>query len=97
MATSSPFRTDKELYASAALVGPVMSRSAAQQITHWARIGRELEEGGAFSTEVAEVLAGEGTPLGDHRASEAYRRAMLGTSLRKLYAEHAPATTGAAR
>lgn len=58
MATSSPFRTDKELYASAALVGPVMSRSAAQQITHWARIGRELEEGGAFSTEVAEVLAG---------------------------------------
>ena len=46
---------------------------------------------------VAEVLAGEGTPLGDHRASEAYRRAMLGTSLRKLYAEHAPATTGATR
>lgn len=46
---------------------------------------------------VAEVLAGEGTPLGDHRASAAYRRAMLGSSLRKLYAEHTLTTTGGAR
>jgi xanthine dehydrogenase small subunit len=29
----------------------------------------------------AEVLAGEGTPMDDHRASAAYRRAMLGASL----------------
>jgi xanthine dehydrogenase small subunit len=35
----------------------------------------------------AEVLAGEGTPIDDHRASAAYRAAMLGQSLRKLYAE----------
>ncbi|GAB6985976.1 FAD binding domain-containing protein [Nocardioides pyridinolyticus] len=35
----------------------------------------------------AAVLAGEGTPLDDHRASAAYRSAMLGESLRKLYAE----------
>jgi xanthine dehydrogenase small subunit len=34
----------------------------------------------------AEVLAGEGTPLSDHRASAAYRTAMLRTSLLKLYA-----------
>jgi xanthine dehydrogenase small subunit len=33
----------------------------------------------------AEVLAGEGTPLDDHRASAAYRAAMLGQSLLKLY------------
>jgi xanthine dehydrogenase small subunit len=33
------------------------------------------------------VLAGEGTPLSDHRASAAYRRAMLGTALLKVYAE----------
>ncbi|WP_109510412.1 xanthine dehydrogenase small subunit [Nocardioides speluncae] len=32
----------------------------------------------------AEVLAGEGTPMDDHRASAAYRSAMLGTSLRRL-------------
>ena len=34
------------------------------------------------------VLAREGTPLDDHRASARYRAAMLGTALRKLYAEH---------
>jgi xanthine dehydrogenase small subunit len=36
----------------------------------------------------SEVLAGEGTPLDDHRASAAYRAAMLGQSLLKLHAEH---------
>ncbi|HET8583187.1 MAG TPA: FAD binding domain-containing protein [Jatrophihabitans sp.] len=35
----------------------------------------------------AEILQGEGTPLDDHRASARYRAAMLGQSLRKLYAE----------
>ena len=35
----------------------------------------------------ASVLAGEGTPMDDHRASAAYRSAMLGNSLRKLWAE----------
>jgi xanthine dehydrogenase small subunit len=39
-------------------------------------------------TEAADVLGGEGTPLDDHRASSAYRAAMLGQSLRKLYAEN---------
>jgi xanthine dehydrogenase small subunit len=37
--------------------------------------------------EAAEVLGGEGTPIDDHRASAAYRAAMLGQGLRKLYAE----------
>jgi xanthine dehydrogenase small subunit len=36
----------------------------------------------------AEVMREEGTPLDDHRASAAYRRAMLGTALRKLHAEN---------
>jgi xanthine dehydrogenase small subunit len=35
----------------------------------------------------AEVLRDEGTPIDDHRASAAYRAAMLGQSLRKLYIE----------
>jgi xanthine dehydrogenase small subunit len=35
----------------------------------------------------ADVLRAEGTPIDDHRASAAYRAAMLGQSLRKLYAE----------
>jgi xanthine dehydrogenase small subunit len=39
----------------------------------------------------AAALALAGTPMDDHRASSRYRAAMLGQSLRKLYAEH-PAT-----
>ncbi|MCF3121014.1 FAD binding domain-containing protein [Streptomyces arenae] len=35
----------------------------------------------------APVLRGEGTPMDDHRASALYRSAMLGQSLRKLYAQ----------
>ncbi|MEO5664561.1 MAG: FAD binding domain-containing protein [Nocardioides sp.] len=37
--------------------------------------------------EAAQVMRGEGSPLDDHRASAAYRSAMLGTALRKLWAE----------
>jgi xanthine dehydrogenase small subunit len=36
----------------------------------------------------AAALAQAGTPMDDHRASSRYRAAMLGQSLRKLYAEH---------
>ncbi len=39
----------------------------------------------------ADVLAGEGTPLSDHRASAAYRMAMLRTALPKVYATTTPA------
>ncbi|HEU5485796.1 MAG TPA: FAD binding domain-containing protein, partial [Microlunatus sp.] len=38
----------------------------------------------------AEVMATEGTPMDDHRASSAFRRAMLGQSVRKFFAQ----TTG---
>ncbi len=37
----------------------------------------------------ASVLAGEGTPMDDHRASAAYRSAMLGQSLLRLFHDHA--------
>lgn len=60
MATSMPIRIDEELYDSAKVVGAQMSRSAAQQVAHWARIGRELESSRSISThDVAAVLAGE--------------------------------------
>ncbi|MCK1795699.1 FAD binding domain-containing protein [Streptomyces sp. XM4193] len=35
----------------------------------------------------AEILGSQGTPMSDHRASAEYRAAMLGQSLRKLYAQ----------
>lgn len=58
MATTSPTRIDDELYASAKIVGRLMSRSAAQQIAHWARIGREIEAADGVSLRaVVAVLA----------------------------------------
>jgi hypothetical protein len=55
---TSPTRVDEDLFASAQLVGPMMDRSAAQQINHWARIGREIEGGASISHRaIADVLA----------------------------------------
>ena len=57
--TTSPARIDDELYASAKLAGSVQSRSASQQVAHWARIGREIEASSSIShKEIAAVLAG---------------------------------------
>jgi hypothetical protein len=59
MATSAPIRIDEDLFASAKAEGALMSRSAAQQVAHWIRIGRELEAGGTVSHEaIRQVLAG---------------------------------------
>jgi xanthine dehydrogenase small subunit len=43
--------------------------------------------------EAAEVLIGEATPISDHRASAAYRSAMLGASLRKFFSENPAANS----
>ncbi len=60
MTASSPTRIDDDLFASAKAAGAVLSRSASQQISHWARIGRALEASGTLSQRaIAEVLAGE--------------------------------------
>jgi len=49
-------------------------------------------EGAAFTLDTvraaANVLAGEGTPMDDHRASAKYRIAMLRSSLERFYAQH---------
>ena len=50
-------------------------------------LGRRWDS--AAVAEAAAVLETEGTPLDDHRASAAYRRAMLGQALRRLHAESA--------
>lgn len=56
---STPTRIDDELFEHAKLVGSLLSRSAAQQIAHWAKIGRELESAEGVSTRaIANVLAG---------------------------------------
>ncbi len=58
---------------------PVRARQTEESL-----LGRRWD--GQTIDEAAEVLASEGTPLDDHRASAAYRRAMLGQALRRLHA-----------
>jgi len=59
MKTSTPIRIDRELLAAAKCVAPTMSRSATQQIVHWARIGKEIEASPQVSIgRIAEVLRG---------------------------------------
>ncbi|RFA10752.1 hypothetical protein B7R54_17230 [Subtercola boreus] len=54
-----PTRIDGELFESAKAAGEVQSRSAAQQLDHWARIGREFESSPTVThTAITEVLAG---------------------------------------
>lgn len=55
-----PTRVDGELFDAAKSIGAVTSRSAAQQLSHWARIGRELESSPATSMrDIQLVLAGQ--------------------------------------
>jgi len=55
-----PMRMDGDLFDAAKAVGAVASRSAAQQLSHWARIGRELEASpGTSQRDIQRVLAGE--------------------------------------
>ncbi len=57
-----------------------------------ARATEDALRGGTWTRETvaaaAAVLAGEGTPLDDHRASARYRSAMLEQSLLRFFAEH---------
>lgn len=63
MASAPPTRLDADLYTDAAAVAPTTSRSTAQQLSHWARLGREVEATVIISTRrrtVEAVLAGRG-------------------------------------
>lgn len=62
MASSqTPIRIDRDLAESAKDIAPRLSRSVAQQISHWARLGRELERSPDLSvTDIQRVLAGQG-------------------------------------
>lgn len=55
MSTTSPTRIDDEVFTSAKIVGPLAGRSASQQVTHWARIGRALESSSSVS--ISSIMA----------------------------------------
>jgi len=60
--TTTPMRIDQELFDEARVAGRRDSRSAAQQIDHWARIGRELDSAPSVSRrDIRRVLAGDGS------------------------------------
>jgi hypothetical protein len=54
--SSNSIRISADLFAAAAADGAVLSRSAAQQLEHWAKLGRAFEAG-ASSELVRTVLA----------------------------------------
>lgn len=59
--STMPTRVDGDLFEAAKSSGAVNSRSAAQQIAHWARIGREFEASSNVSQrDIEAVLAGRG-------------------------------------
>ncbi|MBY4130897.1 hypothetical protein HQO83_21100 [Rhodococcus fascians] len=60
MGTTSSLRIDDDLYDAAKVAGSAASRSAAQQIAHWASIGREMELSHRVPVrDIADVLAGK--------------------------------------
>lgn len=66
---ASPTRIDEDVFAAAKVAAAASSRSAAQQINHWARIGRALEaSGNVRAQEILDVLAGRASydELGRH-------------------------------
>jgi hypothetical protein len=57
---ATPTRIDADLYASAQASSEIFSRSTAQQINHWARLGRALEAANTTTTRsIQAVLAGD--------------------------------------
>jgi hypothetical protein len=59
MASTIPTRVTTELFETAKVVGDMTSRSAAQQIEHWARIGREVELASTLAQrDITAVLSG---------------------------------------
>jgi hypothetical protein len=59
MAGTAPTRIDEDVASAAKATGELLSRSAAQQVNHWARIGRELEASKSVSQrDIAQVLGG---------------------------------------
>lgn len=55
-----PTRVDQGLFEAAKAAGALHSRSAAQQLAHWARLGREMEASPSVTQDaIARVLAGQ--------------------------------------
>lgn len=73
---TAPTRIDEDVFAAAKAAGATNSRSASQQVNHWARIGRALESSASVRTrDLARVLAGSGSYDDLNRLEQAVVRA----------------------
>jgi hypothetical protein len=72
-----------------------MSRSTAQQIEHWARLGAALEATGLSVADLASLLRGRKAPRDETVASEqelwAFKRKRQARDLKSVRAGHQPA------
>jgi hypothetical protein len=57
--SSNSIRISAELFEHAQRHGELLSRSAAQQLEHWARLGSALEQSGLAVGELVELLRGD--------------------------------------
>ncbi len=57
--TSNSIRISAELFEQAQRQGEVLSRSTAQQVEHWSRLGAALEQSGLSVGELVELLRGD--------------------------------------
>ena len=86
--SSQPTRLPADVYDAAVTASAVTSRAVAQQIAHWARIGRELEMSPQVNHRaVTQVLAGASS----YDALGEYEQAIV----RNEWAERATAARGA--
>jgi hypothetical protein len=93
--SSNSIRVGAELFALAQQQGALMSRSAAQQVEHWARLGVALEATGLSVAEVARLLRGGEVLSEETVASEqslwAFKRQRQAEDLRSVRAGRQPA------
>jgi xanthine dehydrogenase small subunit len=68
-------------------LGGVAATPIRARATEGALLGQRWDA--ATAARASEILSSEGSPMDDHRASAAYRRAMLGQALRRLHADTA--------
>ena len=57
--SSNSLRISADLFEQAQRQGKVLSRSAAQQVEHWARLGAAVEQSGLSVSELVVLLRGE--------------------------------------
>lgn len=62
---SNSIRVDGHLFEAARAEGAIQSRSTAQQIEHWAKLGAALESCGLTVGQVASMLRNAGEAAGD--------------------------------